>query len=101
MKQGLRGNMKTKRCIFGAARRRAMAKLYPTECLGIIHELGTRNQLRLFTELALYFPLLHFGGIGQLFSLCLSREAFLIGTINGITDIEIILCNQQHVLRHK
>ena len=78
-----------------------MTELYPTERLGIIHKLGTGNQLRLFAELAFYLPSLHLSGICHLLCLRLSRKAFLIGTVNGITDIEIILCNQHHILRHK
>ena len=48
-----------------------------------------------------YLTLLHLGGTLHQFCTCLSRKTFLIGTVDGITHIEIILGSQKHLVRHK
>ena len=78
-----------------------MAKLNATETIGIGHELGTRDELRLTLQLLFDLALLHLSGAFHLLHTRLRREAFLIGPIDGIAHIQIILRSQQNIIGHK
>ena len=78
-----------------------MAELYATELLGIRSPLGTSDELRLTTQLALYLTLFHLCGILHLFHASLSGESLLIGSFYGIAHIEVILRHEDSICRHK
>ena len=99
MEERLRRDIELQRGI--GLRRRTMAELYATELLGIRSPLGTSDELRLTTQLALYLTLFHLCGILHLFHASLSGESLLISSFYGIAHIEVILSHEDSICRHK
>ena len=78
-----------------------MTELDAPERVGSLHKLGTRDELQFLAQLLFNLTLFHLCGTTHLLSLSLRRKTLLIGTVDGITHIEIILGNQQCLLRQK
>ena len=78
-----------------------MAELDTAERVGSLYKLGTRDELQFLAQLLFNLTLFHLCGTTHLFGLSLSREAFLIGTVDGIAHIEIVFGNQQSLLRQE
>ena len=64
-----------------------MAKLDTTERVGSLHKLSTRDELQFLAQLQFYLMLFHLCGPTHLLGLSLSREALLIGAVDGIAHI--------------
>ena len=78
-----------------------MTEFDATEVDGITHELWSCHQLHLTVQLSFYLCTLHLCGRLELFGSGLSRETFLIGTVDGVAHIEEVFRHQQHILRHE
>ena len=70
-----------------------------SEAVGNLHKLSTRDELQFLAQLQFYLMLFHLCGPTHLLGLSLSREALLIGAVDGIAHIKKVFGNQQCLRR--
>ena len=85
------------RCRIGGA----VAEFDAAEVEGVGEERGALCELEFTTELALDVALFHLRGGLELFTLRLGREAFLVGAVDGVVDVEEVFRHEEHVVGHE
>lgn len=81
--------------------RRLVAELYVHVPSSILYELTAGDELCLTLQFLLYLLLLHLGLTFQLLGESLRGEALVVDTLDGVVDIEEVLCHQQCVVREE